>query len=465
MATPLYKKMKRGTSFYSFPNAIHDLNLVNMNDKVTMSFSKYVLLNIPEQEKVLKVNIQNDQEKGILNFDKNVDGPRFYNFQPGENSDLPVKFSEQLIESLRNYVSNYDTSLRESRVSVNTDFYNVNEITTPTEMIFWKWCRKLNLLDLEPAEHKIDWDKNLPDFINSNGTDTSYFQKYLWKERDVNNYVCSVSDDGSDVVVVISGVAKFKVGDNIEFLDIDAVDIVSGETYEISDVDYNETISETTLRILGVQCGSGTPITNVVVYLKYHKLIEAIGDVQAVSQVQTSRHNFTEVSIQIPHHAGSTPTVLFEIEDNTNYYPGLEMPVLPQEQKPEIEGAENTNSPIRLNPENYPGTFFGYYDTEDKTYKCSIGDKNRYSGDYFGVNLTNNVGLDDEDYIEELSDFNSDEIDGLKLDFDHKHYLKMNLPEYLIRNFDEFNSAYFDEAPSDYYFNAILWYYDLDVGS
>ena len=45
MATPLYKKMKnRGTSFYAFPNAIHDMNAVNMNDKMTMSFSKYVLL-------------------------------------------------------------------------------------------------------------------------------------------------------------------------------------------------------------------------------------------------------------------------------------------------------------------------------------------------------------------------------------------------------------------------------------
>ena len=42
MATPLYKKMKRGTSFYAFPNAIEDLNLVNMNDKFTMSFSKYI---------------------------------------------------------------------------------------------------------------------------------------------------------------------------------------------------------------------------------------------------------------------------------------------------------------------------------------------------------------------------------------------------------------------------------------
>jgi len=462
MATPLYKKMKpRGTSFYSFPSAIHDKNLVDMNDKMTMTFSKYVLLNIPEQEIVIESGVDRDQSKGVLNFDKDVNGPRFYNFQPGHNTDLPIKFSEQLIESLRNYVSNYDSGLRESRININTDFYNVNELTTPTEMIFWKWCRKLNLLDLEPAEHKIDWDKNLPDFDNKNGTDHSYFQKYLWKERDINYYDCVVENDGLDVKVTMSGIAKFKIGDTVDFSGLTNGDILTGQT--IDNVIFSATTNETIISIINTQIS--TPTTDGKIFLKYHRLIECIGDVQAVSQVQTSRHNFTEVSIQIPHHAGSTPTILFDIEDNTNYYPGLEMPILPQEQQVEIVGSENTNSPIRLNPENYPGTFFGYFDTVDKTYKCNIGDKNRYSGDYYGINMTNNIGLDDEDYIENLRDFNSDNIDGLKIDFNHDHYLKMNLPEYLIRNFDEFNSAYFDEAPKDYYFNAILWYYDLDDGN
>jgi len=464
MATPLYKKMKRGTSFYAFPNAIEDLNLVNMNDKFTMSFSKYVLLNIPEQEIVIDSGIERDQEKGVLNFDKNTDGPRFYNFQPGHNIDLPIKFSEQLIESLRNYVSNYDTNLRESRINVNTDFYNVNETTTPTEMIFWKWVKKLNLMDLEPAEHGIDWDKNLPDFINENGSDHSYFQKYLWKERDINQYPCDIIYTGGQTEITINGIAKFKIGDTINFTGdtstIISGDISGGTDYILTDVSYDGI--KTTLIIDAI---ADSTSESSVIYLNYWRLVQAIGEIQAVSQVQTSRHNFTDVTIQIPHHGGKTPTILFEIEDNTNYYPGLEMPILPQEQQVEIVGGENTNSPIRLNPENYPGTFFGYFDTEDKTYKCNIGDKNRYSGDYYGIGLSNNIGLDEQDYIEQLKDFDSKNIDGLKMDFDQDHYLKMNLPEYLIRNFDEFNSAYFDKAPEDYYFNAILWYYDLDDGS
>jgi len=450
MATPLYKKMKkRGTSFYSFPNAIQDLNKVKMNDNYKMSFSKYALLNIPEQVISGVTGIDRDQTLGKLNFDKDDNGPLFYNFQPGQNSELPTLFSDQLVESLRNYVANYDTTLRESRINTNNDFYNVNELTTPTEMIFWKWCRKLNLLDLEPAEHMIDWDKNLDDFKNNNGIDNSYFQKYLWKEREVKEYDCSVN--GS--TITINEFAKFRKDDYIN---------ISGDTtdYLISNV-----INNTTNTIITLSTSTGLPLTNTTMKLKYHRLIECVGDVQAISQVQTSRYNFTEVSIQIPHHAGATPTILFDITDNSNYYPGLEMPILPQEQQDEIFGSENTNSPIRIHPENYPGTYFGYFDTKDKTYKCSFGDKNRKNGDYYGITKSSNNNFDVPDFKENLSDFDSKHIDGLKLDFDSNHYLKMNLPEYLIKNFDEFNSAYFDEAPRDYVFNAILWYYDLEDGS
>ena len=472
MATPLYKRMKKGTSFYAFPNAIQDMNLVNMNDKFKMTFSKYVLLNIPEQEIVIDsgAGINRDQEKGVLNFDKDMAGPRFFNFQPGKNSDLPVKFSEQLIESLRNYVANYDTSLREARINSNTDFYNVNEITTSTEMIFWKWCRKLNLIDFEPAEHKIDWDKNLPDFDNEKGSNNSYFRNYLWKERDINNYDCMIYVDTVDnkTKIEIDGIAKFKENDTINFEgDNETIitgNISGGTDYILTSIIYDQPTNKSTIEIADAFATVGIE-TDSVIFLKYHRLVESIGEVQAVSQVQTSRHNFTDVSIQIPAHAGSTPTILFHLNDNTNYYPGLEMPIMPLEQQVEINGSENTNSPLRLNPENYPGTYYGYYDTVDKTYKCTSGDRARLSGDYYGINLTNNLGLDNENYIEKLEDFNSNKIDGMKIDFDQNHYLKMNLPEYLIRNFDEFNSAYFDKPPTDYFFNAILWYYDLDNGS
>jgi len=464
MATPLYKNMKnRGTTTYVFPSGVQDYNLSTMNDSFKMKFSKYILLNIPEQQ-VIGSGINRDQTKGKLNIDKDNNGPMFYNFQPMGNSELPVKFSEQLIESLRNYIANYDITLRESRINSTTDFYNVNELNTPTEMIFWKWAKKMNLFDLEIAEHKIDWDKNLPDFINGNGNNSSYFQKYLWKERESKNYDCLLKQNGSNKPeITIDTIAKFKQGDTIMFSGDTVIsgDITGGVLYEIETIVFN-----TNNTILTLSGGTATATqTPTSISLNYTRFIECVGDIQAVSQIQTSKRNVTDISIQIPPHAGSTPTILFQTFENTNYYPNLEMPILPQEQQVEIIGSENTNSPIRLHPENYPGTYYGYFDTIDKTYKCSFGDKSRYSGDYFGINLTNNIGLDLDDYIENPIDFNSNNIDGMKVDFNQEHYLKMNLPEYLIRNFDEFNSAYFDKAPVDYEFNAILWYYDLDDGS
>jgi len=462
MATPLYKKMKsKGTSFYAFPSAAEDMNLAFSNDHYKLNFTKFVLLNIPEQEIV-----PNDQTKGKLNFDKNENGPKFFNFQPGGNNDMPVKFDEQLIESLRNYVANYDATMRESRINSNTDFYNINEQITPTEMIFWKWAKKYNLLDLEPALHNIDWNKNMSDFENTNGTTEDFFQNYLWKERDVNYYNCRIGQAGNKPELTIEMDAKFKIGDYVILSGYTGSELLE-DKYIIIAIDtttVNKTILTIDSLVLPLNYTTSTPY-DCYVYLDYKRLIEYVGEIQAVSKIQTGRRNFTEVTAQIPHHCGKTPTILFDIETNNNYYPDLEMPILPQEQQEEIVGSEYTHSPIRLNPENYPGTYFGYFDTEDKTYICNSGNRLKNNGDYYGVLKTNNIGLDLEDNFEKLEDFNSNNIDGLKIDMNRDHYLKMNLPERTLKNFDEFNSAYFDKAPEDFNFNAILWYYELDDGS
>lgn len=461
MANPLYKSLKsRGTSFYALPSFSNDYNK-SKNGNYKLNFTKFVLLDIPEQEVVISSGIARNQESGILNFDKSTDGPRFYNFQPGANSDLPILFSDQLVESLRNYVANYDSTLIESRINSNTDFYNINESITPSEMVFWKWAKKLNLIDFEPALHKIDWDKNLTDFINNNGTADDYFNRYLWKERDVNYYNATLTSESSKPKITISQIAKFKDGDNI-MLSGTTGSLSASTAYTILSV--TVTTGNTTEIILDETYTDGTTY-NTIIYLDYHQLVKYIGEVQAISNIQTSRRNFTEITAQIAHHQGKTPTILFETIANTNYYPGLEMPILAVEIQEEIIGSENTNSPIRLNPENYPGTYYGYFDTEDKTYKCETGDKLRNSGNYYGVLLNNNIGLSSDNYIEKLTEFNADNIDGLKMDFDTDHYLKMNLPDYDIRNFDEFNSTYFDSYPEDFNFNAILWYYELDNGS
>ena len=180
---PLMKRMRNvGTSFYAFPSSSNDMNIYPFQDDVVMYMSKFVLLNIPTS----------NPSAGILNFTK-TDDPvandvNMYNFDP--NSSYPVKYSEQLVESLRNYIANQDAEFRNTKISANKDFYNSKENQSPTEMIFWKWCRLNKIIDFETAEHKIDWDKNMPDFNNTNASTVSNQDYYrtLYRYSECNIY-------------------------------------------------------------------------------------------------------------------------------------------------------------------------------------------------------------------------------------------------------------------------------------
>jgi len=477
MATPLYKPMKsKGTSFYCFPSAASDLNLANYNDYYDLNFTKFMLLNIPRLE-----NGSPNPTDGIFDFipKSRIGENPFYSDDP--NYTTPTKLSDQIVESLRNYVANYDTSIHESRINTNTDFYNIAEKYTPTEHIFWKWCRKMNIIDFEPAVHKVDWDKNLSDFDNPNAstiTNVDYFRKYLWKEREVIDYQTIHVEESNDYngstgtystpKFTLNEITKFKVGDKVilksdELLDQSSLTALTfGQAYTIGQIEFSG--NTTTYIWLDVDYTAGPPVdlTSTYVYLKYNRLVQYIGEINQITNIQTASRVGQEVTAYIPHQAGRTPTVLFGTRDNTNYYPDLSIPILASEIQTEIVGAESLNSPIRTDPQNYPGSYFGQFDTEDNTYLCSNGDSVRYQGDYYGVQLTDNTGLNAENYIEKLTEFNSDAIDGLFIDVDRYHYYKMNIPSMETRNFDEFSSISIQgQAPEDFDFNAILWYYEL----
>lgn len=479
MSTPCYKSMKqRGTSFYAFPSAASDLNLSNYNDMYSLNFTKFALLNIPRQ-----VDGSPNPIDGVMDFlpKSNEEGiAPFYTDDP--NYTTPTKLSDQLVESLRNYVANYDTALHESRLTSNSDFYNIGERYTPTEPIFWKWCRKLNLIDFEPAVHKIDWDKNITDFENPNAstiTNTDYFRKYLWKEREIIDYQTTWFEESNDYIYngkrtplfIINEIAKFKTGDKVILksnttLDqtklSEGTDIVTfGDIYTIGKIEFS---GNTTKIWLNVRFSGGGQdnLSTTYIYLNYNRLIQYVGEINQITNIQTASRIGQEVTAYIPHQGGQTPTVLFGIRDDSNYKPNLEIPILADEIQTEIIGAESLNSPIRTNPQNYPGSFYGQFDTPNNTYLCSNGDRMRYQGDYYGVRITDNTGLNAEDYIEKLTDFNSDDIDGVFLDVDKNHYYKMNIPNLKCNNFDEFSSiAINGKAPNDFDFNAILWYYEL----
>lgn len=454
---PLIKRLReRGTTFISLPSSSNDFNVYSFQEAYDVSVVKFVLLNIPTSDDPTTGPVLNFSKTNTLRPDEGVNT---YNFDP--NSQYPVKYSEQLVESIRNYIANQDACFRETRITANKDFYNPMERKTPSEAIFWKWCRLHNIIDLEPAEHKIDWDKNLSDFDNPNAstiTNQDYFRKYLWKEREIRNYDCSVTTDGSYAEVTINSYSKFKIGDSIWITGSTMSTELTGYTHKITDISF---ASNTTTITLNTSFTDGNTYTGVC-YLDYHRLVQYVGEIQATSKVQSSQQTFTEFTAMIPAHAGSTPTVLFETQNNTNYYPGLEIPILDDQIQDEIIGSENLNSPIRTNPSDYPGSYFGYFDTYDKTYQMSQGDPIRYSGDYFGVLRVNNVGLASDDAFENLTDFNSDDIDGVSMDFNLKHYYRAQTAPSTILNFDEFNSMSINgNPPSDFEFNAILWYYQV----
>ncbi|MFW6225619.1 MAG: hypothetical protein ACOC3V_01505, partial [bacterium] len=309
----------RGTTFYAFPSTSS-----NPNPK----FSKFVLLNIPQKK-----------EEDILDFDKFLmqDNPdnKYGIFTNGINN--PSSYADQMVESLRNYVANHDVTMRESKINQVKDFYNITEPNTPTEKIFWKWLRKFNAIDFEPAVNKVDWDKNLSDFENPNAdtvSNTDYFRKYLWKERETTEYVIESGNlfyIETDVLRIISNFPmKYKEDDYIFFSGVDSP-IDPSVSYRIRDVEFDENTNETIIEVV-VPGVNGTPdYEDATIRLDYHRLVQYIGEINVQSNVSTASKDEVEVTAYIPHQAGRTPTIMWKITEDRNYYPGVELPLLPEQ--------------------------------------------------------------------------------------------------------------------------------------
>ena len=154
--TPLYKKLKsKGTSFYCFASSAEDISASYQNSNYKMYFSKYVLLNFPKQNL-----ISGSASNPVFDFENS--------FAKSQNYTQPNSFGESIVESLRNYVANQEVVIKESRLNNTEYYYNTNSLETTTEKIFFKWCKKLNLIDFEPAIPDDEYFQNLPAFERRN---------------------------------------------------------------------------------------------------------------------------------------------------------------------------------------------------------------------------------------------------------------------------------------------------------
>lgn len=465
MATPLYKflkgspndpnQTKSGFSTYVLPGAAEDISSAYQNDNYKMNFSKFSLLNLD----ISKMDLDNTD---IFNT---------------ESLQVLTDKGDIIINSLRNYVANQEVVIRESLLNNNQTFYDPNQSQTTTERIFFKWLRKSGLIQFEPATPNDEYinatefevDLNLPE---------DYFKEYLWRERKVIKYtITSIEDELTDLPDptdnVIKKLYKVKLSSNSNIKPLDTVLLTNNSNINIGFEDtksftvYNigttdQTIKNDIIYILSDVTLVWNNFVSATLELVYNRVVQYIGEISSINNAQTLNKNYTEVIAYIPDQTGQTSDILFRVKSDANYSPGLQFPILPSQDQPEIVGGEQVDCPMNTRPENYPGDIYAYFDVDQK-YQVSEGLQDRKTGKFFGVyeNDRNASRVAAAPYV--YPEFDGTELDGITMDFDNLHYTKMNLPNKTSTNFDEFNSQSFNgNAPSDFEFNAVLWYYTVE---
>ena len=459
MSTPLFKSLKEnGISTYVFPGASEDISNAYQNDNYKVNFSKFALLDLDLES----MNLTDTDEFNTESFQVITD-----------RGDL-------LVNHLRNYVANHEVVIRESLINNNNSFYDPNVLKSSTERILWKWMRKSKLIEFEPAipnDEYIDGSEFAIDVT----LDEDYFKEFLWKERSVIAYnISAIQDTGVDKVdpndnilkrvyrITTGSSSNIKPGDRINIKSEGNINIgFTGEKdFTVENVT-TDTAPENTSKNNWISIYSDITLifnnfATASLELIYSRTIQYLGEISSINNVQNKNRSYTEILAYVPNQAGQTPDILFRLDSDTNYSPGLQFPILPSQDQPEIVGGEQADSPIVLNPEAFPGDQYAYFDLDQK-YINSAGLQDRKRGDYYGVleNNRNSERVAQSPYV--YPEFDGTKLDGMGIDFDPTHYVKMNLPGKTAKNFDDFNSIPInDEAPKDFKFNAIIWYYEVE---
>jgi len=452
--TPLYKSLKvNGVSTFCFPSSAEDISAAYQNSNYKMYFSKYVLLNLPKQN--LNPGSGTASKPVYFNFDSA--------FKKSVTATEPATFKDQIIESLRNYVANQEVVIKESRLNNTNYYYDNNALETTTEKIFYKWAKKLNIIDFEPAIPDDEYFSSIAEFQSANINDPEYFPEYLWKERELTEWdTPTFRSVNGNLQIEFNGTTNFRIGDIVNIYNISNTSIIT----EIAGIDNG--INVKVISIIAPDGTAGQKVTFDVSYntsdftdttgkakLVYNRLVQYIGEVNGISNVQEANRSYTEVYAHIPDHTGRTPDILFRTMKDVNYKPNLSFPIIPSQYQAEIMGAgeaQGFSSPIVNSPLNYPGSYLGQFDTLDWTYETAAGDSIRRSGSYYGVSGDTNTPI-----------INGNTIDGITMDFNSAHYVKMNILGRNLTNFDQFNALSVNNLPpSDFEFNAILWYYTVE---
>jgi hypothetical protein len=480
MITPLYKPLKKnGTTLYVFPSVEEDKNFESQNENYRMYLSHYVLVNFPKQV------IGTATSEGVMDFEKTLAHP--YGAFDQNNTSIPPAFlKDSLVESLRNYVANHEAVIRNSKINANTFYYDTFEPYTTTEKIFWKWCKTLNIIDLEtadPAQEYFGVDSK----YNNNGVtgNTNHYKEYLWKERSTTIYdVVSVqlSIPGGPTVPVI--LPPITPGFQVCTIQLTASTMLEPNDFILLNqalvdnvtpgLGYSST--QSLLKVIGLSTtttlndtivveidaaatlASFGTITDRELYSSYNRFVQYICEVGGLNNVQLPDKAYTETFAYISHQHGQIPYALWNIKNDNNYKPNSQYPIIASEIQAEIQGGENPNNPILINPSLYPGDIWGHFDTPGFLYETQTGDIIRRYGNYYGNNSLSNVAP-----TLKYPDFDGSLTDGLVLNLNINDYAEAVSYVYPIESFNEFCATSFNNvAPKDFEFNAILWYYTIE---
>ena len=273
MLTSLYKPMKKnGTSMYVFPSVAEDKNFENTNDNYKMSISHFVLVNFPKQNLALNFEDTFDQNGGSI---------------------PPIKFKDALVESLRNYVANHETVIRNSKINNNTYYYDTFEKSTTTEKIFWKWAKKLKLIEFELANPAQDYNGSDTKYNNPT-TSPNHYKQYLWKEKtspiyDVINVVDTVSGTtipavlpvptlGTQFYEIQFSTSTNYVPDDYILLSIEGIDPIP-----------NYSLTQSSLKIVGIKT---TTLTNDTVIVEVDAALVGTGSFGVITDLEAYNKYF-----------------------------------------------------------------------------------------------------------------------------------------------------------------------------
>lgn len=477
METPAYKPLKKnGTTLYVFPSVEEDKNFESANSNYRMYLSHYVLVNIPKQ------SIPNN----VLDFE---------NALVHSAPSLTTSLKDTLVESLRNYVANNETVIRNSKLNAATYYYDTFEPYTTTEKIFWKWCKDLGMIDFENADYVQEFGGANPIYNNLGPSgNTDHYREYLFKERSSTIYdVVSVSLSlpavytlaGSVVVppgaapspsagkqfctIQLTASTTLEPDDNI-LLNKTGIDIVGGFGYSATQsllkviaVATTGTLNDTLIveidAAVSIVPDFGT-VTDRELYNAYNRFVQFVSEVGGLNNVQLPDKSYTETFAYISYQHGQIPYALWNIKDDNNYKPNSTFPILASEIQVYIQGGENPNNPINSNPTAYPGGSLGQFDTLAFTYTTQTGDNIRRHGNYFGNNAPDNTP---GSITLKYPNFDGSLTDGLTLNLNINDYAEAVSYVYPISSFNEFCATSFNNiAPKDFEFNAILWYYTIE---